>query len=262
MTIEYINSNQSIGNTVSSLNLNFQNLNDAFINLIKKTEDYLMPFVNFIKDNQSEVVFLYDILNDKKPIWDQMSTLVFKNSSNWMKPLVFLEPKIYNEQQTTYDNIKAELVEKFKTLYPMFNQNDQPIYIDNQLGMIYFYVNHTSRIIQTEDIVNSDYAECISEGIKTTVMRCNNRVLENETSCGGSIISCNGCAGNTCQEDVVVSCNYPDNNSNRTLRYIQSKINYKLNDIAEKTIGVIFLRVKNCSWEFEKIQIGDVYLKT
>jgi hypothetical protein len=244
-----------IGDSLSAININFDVIDQKIKTINFNTEKFLIPYVNFFKQNQKRLTFMEDIFYDKKSNWDSMVTIVTTNSAKWIKPIVFIDPTIYKFNDSNTQTTKNRVIDNFKKFFPVFkdNSNTIPNYLENQKGVIYYYVNNITNTTRIEDTVNSDFANCVSQGTKTTILNCQNTSNSNSTYCNGVQTTCLGCAGTPCQQQVSVTCVYPETKTTTTNRYIQAIIRSNFEDIAEKEIKTIFLTIKNCEWTIERI---------
>jgi hypothetical protein len=163
-----------IGDSLSAININFEVLDNTIENLNINTEKFLNPYVNFFKQNEKKLTYLINVLYDKKPNWDRMVSIVELNSAKWIKPIVFIDPNVYKFPDSNLNSTIDYIVDTFKSLYPILN-NNIPSYIENQKAIIYYYVNHVHNKIILNDTVNSNIANCVSEGTKTAIVNCQNK---------------------------------------------------------------------------------------
>jgi hypothetical protein len=244
-----------IGDSLSAVNINFDILDSSLSKLNINTEKFLMPYSNFFKDNKKRLDFIEDVFYDKKPNWDFMVSFVSANSSKLIKPIVFIDPNIYKYPESNLKSTVDYVVEKFRIIHPLFTDSTstKPNYIENQKAIVYYYVNHIQNKIKINDTVNSDFANCVSQGTKTAILNCQNQTTSQKTYCNGKELTCLGCAGTPCQQEVSVTCVYPETKTSTTNRYIQAIIKSNFDDISEKEIKTIFLKIKNCDWVIERI---------
>ena len=245
---------ENIGDSLSSININFDVIDSSLQKLNINTDKFLIPYINFFKQNEKKLTGLIDILYDKKPNWDIMSSYVTTNSAKWIKPIVFIDSNIYRFPESNLKATTDFVIETFRSIYPVFtDSSNEPNYIENQKAVIYYYVNHIHKKTIMEDMTNSDFANCVSQGTKTAILTCQDKVNFDKTYCDGKELTCLGCGGTPCQQSVSVTCVYPETKTTTTNRYIQAIIRSNFEDIAEKEIKTIFLKIKDCNWVIERI---------
>jgi len=244
-----------VGDSLSAININFDVIDSTLQKLNIDTNKFLIPYSNFFKQNQKIIKSITDVFYDRKPLWDSMVTIVSTNSAKWIKPIVFISSNVYRFPESNDQSTINSVINQFKSVYPMFesSSSQRPNYIENQKAVVYYYVNHISNKLTINDTINSDIANCVSQGTKTTVINCQNQRLNSTTTCNGSEVSCLGCEGTPCQQEVSVTCLYPETKTTTTNRYIQAIIRSNFEDISEKEIKTIFLTVKDCDWVIERI---------
>jgi hypothetical protein len=244
-----------IGDSLSAININFDIIDSTIKNINFNTDKFLIPYVNFFKENQKRLKFMEDVFYDKKSNWDSMVSFVTINSAKWIKPIVFVDPNVYKFSDSSLQTTINSIVNNFKTFHPVFKDDNKtiPNYIENQKAVVYYYVNNINNTIKLEDVVNSDFANCVSQGTKSIILNCQNTMKNTSTFCNGVETTCSGCAGTPCQQQVSVTCVYPETKTTTTNRYIQAIIRSNFEDIAEKEIKTIFLTMKNCEWAIERI---------
>lgn len=244
-----------IGDSLSAININFDVIDSTIKQINFNTEKFLIPYVNFFRENHKKIKFIEDVFYDKSSNWESMVTFVTTNSAKWIRPIVFVDKEIYKFEDSNTQTTINKVLNNFRTFFPVFKDTNStiPNYIENQKAIIYYYVNQINNRIKIEDVVNSDFANCVSQGTKTVILNCQNTTNNTKTFCNGTEMTCLGCGGSPCQQQVSVTCLYPETKSTTTNRYIQAIIKSNFEDIAEKEIKTIFLTMKNCEWTIERI---------
>lgn len=244
-----------IGDSLSAININFDVIDNTLKQINFNTDKFLIPYRNFFKENHEKLKFIEYVFYDKKSNWESMVSFVTTNSAKWIKPVVFIDPNVYRFPDSNLQTTIDKVVNNFKTFFPVFKDRSGtiPNYIENQKAIVYYYVNQITNTTKIEDVVNSDFANCVSQGAKSVVLNCQNTVNGTKTFCNGVETTCLGCGGTPCQQQVSVTCLYPETKSTTTNRYIQAIIRSNFEDIAEREIKTIFLTMKNCEWVIERV---------
>ena len=249
ITLTNILSSDCIGNSLSSLNDNFQRA-DTFLYYMNLSAYQLFePLMNFWVLNKDSLKSLITTVQQNSAKWESLISLVSINSSKWINPVVYIHPVMQSFPITPVS--LSYIVSSFKKLYPILpSLSGNPYFVENQKAILYYYTYATKDPINDNFIINSNYANCVSEGVKSASIWCQDS-SGGTTSCDGDDASCSGCA-RSCSVGVTVSCIYPETKTARTNRFIRAKINNVFLDRYEKELRSLVYTVKNCEWVFER----------
>lgn len=245
-------SSEDIGNSLSSINLNFLEIDNFTYSLNLSAFVLFEPLMNFYVNHKDEFKSLITTVQTFSANWDTVKNLVSTNSAKWIKPIVYIHPAPLSFP--AYLSSVNLLLSSFNSIYPILNVDlSPPNYVENQKAFIYYYTQSIKDVLNENFTVNSaEVAHCVAEDSRTGCVTCRNHVGRSSTSCRGEQQSCGGCAGSSCQSCATVFCRYPETRTNRTNRYIQATINSSFQDVYERELKGMVYVVKNCSWTFER----------
>lgn len=249
ITLTSILSADCIGNSLSSLNNNFQNIDNFLYYTNLSANQIFKPLMNFWVSNKNSLNSLVTTVQQNSAKWNSLVSLVSVNSSKWIKPIVHIQPymRSFPITNTTLEYIVAD----FKNLYPILPSiSGNPYFIENQKAIIYYYTYSVKDVINDNFIINSNLAPCVSQSGKSASIWCQD-TSNGSTKCRGSKASCSGCAKG-CSVSVSVECKYPETNSSSTNRFIRAKITNIFSDRYERELKAIIYTVRNCEWVFER----------
>ena len=124
MNIYDISSNDSIGNSLSSVNLNYLELEKGTLYLIASSQnywspmkDYYLSFQKFLKDSTT-------IVQNYSANWINTTTIVQNYSATWIKPITIFYPSVIYKDTKIEDILNSLL--KWVTVYfpPYFKKTD------------------------------------------------------------------------------------------------------------------------------------------
>ena len=176
-----IPSTDFIGNTLSSMNVNYSNLEYWTSSILTSSQNFYDPLVNFYlfygdfwKDS---INFAYSI--DAPNRLSSFYTNVETNSSVWVDPLVFFYPQINlsttQNKQNSITNVVSWMNEKFPVLT---NNTNKPNYLENTIAIVYvMFYTEVTRVPQETVIIQQD-VPCSTNDISVTVT-CRQRFTGN-----------------------------------------------------------------------------------
>lgn len=244
----------NIGNTLSTINLNYSNLETWTNSILLSSKKYYEPLVNFYlfygdfwKDS---IDFAYSI--DAPNRLSSFYTNVEVNSSLWVDPMIFFYPQILPENQknnTTITNVQNWINEKF----PVTTTNQtKPNYLEDTTAVIYVMFYSDNLRVPQETVVRTQNVGCNTNDVSVTV-RCKSYWGGANVSCGASGNVCAAISPSSCTNTKTAKCLY-ENNQPSITRTGTANINIFFNDRSETNdFYAIKLIVKNCAWQFEKL---------
>ena len=249
ITLTNILSSDCIGNSLSSLNINFQKVDTFLYYMNLSAYQLFLPLMDFWGLHKDSLNSLITTVQQNSAKWESLVSLVSLNSAKWITPIVYIHPII--QEFPISANSLNYVVSAFKNLYPILPPvSGNPHFIENQKAILYYYTYTTKDLIYDNFIRDSSYAYCVSEGVKTASIWCQDS-SGGTAACMGSQQSCNGCAQG-CSVSVTVACNYPETGTSTTNRFIRAKIYNIFSDRYEKELKSLVYTVKNCEWVFER----------
>lgn len=249
-----IPSTDFIGNTLSSMNLNYSNMEYWTNSIITSSQKFYEPLVNFYlfygdfwKDS---INFAYSI--DAPNRLSSFYTNVETNSSLWIDPFVFFYPQINLSNTLNKQNSVTNVVNWMNEKFPVLTSNNSnPNYIEKTVAIVYvmFYTENTR--VPRETVVIEQQVPCSTNDVTVTVT-CR-QYYSGNVSCGASSNVCGEISPRVCSNTKTATCNFENNLKSITRKGI-ANIDIFFNDRSEDSlIQTIKLVVKNCTWQFEKL---------
>jgi hypothetical protein len=218
MSVYYtINPQDTIGNSLSSVNINYYNLElDTFT--VKTSADklwtpmleYYLTFNKFLKDTTS-------IVQRNSSLLISTATTVESNSSGWIKPITIFYPSLFPSNYPT-NSIVETISSWVESYFPVINPTKYVIddttgntieipptktnYVENQMAIIYAHTwQYGTSISENQFIL--DYTLCTTAD-KTICSYCTDRYYgyvycsNGNFNCGGQAFSCQKCQTLSC----------------------------------------------------------------
>ena len=244
----------NIGNTLSSININYSNMEYWTNSILLSSKKYYEPLVNFYlfygefwKDS---IDFAYSI--DAPNRLTSFYTGVEVNSALWVDPMVFFYPQILPESQkneTTITTIQNWVNQKF----PVTTANQsKPNYLENTTAVIYVMFYSELLRVPQENVVIKQNVPCSTNDVSVTVT-CRSTWGGAHVTCGASGNVCATISPTICTNTKTANCLF-ENNQQSITRSGTANINIFFNDRSETNdFYAVKLIVNNCAWQFEKL---------
>lgn len=247
-TFYNITTASSIGDTLSSVNLNYFNLDEWITNIQLSAQNVWIPLMNFYKDINIDLKTNLSIGQTNKAKWDTLSTVVETNSAKWIEPLVVVYPNVLTINDLNSDNsIKTikynEITNWFNTNFPVISGNSS-LYVQNQKAYVYVLKQEYGNRINLIRLLQNN-GSCRTEDI-IVCARCENHYF-------GSVYCDNGdfhCGGSTaCTQCGTLNCYYDQTGTDFYNPIIQAFLNINYQDIHESSdIDCLKFEIQNCQW--------------
>lgn len=262
-TFKKILNSESIGDTLSTVNLNYSNLSNWVIDFQTNYSNLWKPLFDYYNSNSDIFNQTVSLTQTYSSDWDSYQTTVQANSSKWLQPFTIFYPNIL---QDPFDEINylSIITDWLSTNFPVKNSDNTSNYVENQQAIISCYTFLTSAKIDLyKDMV--DYTDCNTKNGRACA-RCETIITGNPVYCFEGTFDCN-------YSSVIRNCNksncyytfppyYPlDSNKNQntllssaTARSkIEAQINMNFTDRWEApNITTISFKVVDCDWFFDK----------
>jgi hypothetical protein len=256
-TFTLLTSSDSIGDTLSAINQNYNNLENWITNIQLSADNFWKPFAEFYKGFTIELKPNIKKSNDSLDKWKSVSSTVETNSAKWIEPLIFYYPYIINTNEQTTINVngvvsttitQSKLTEITRWLninFPVI-ENNIISYVENQELVLHLFLK-TVRVdfdrYQVSDSTICSTSDTIASG------PCTIRLSGNVSGCNKSSYNCGG--SHTCTISQRVGCTFPNGAKNNS-RSITANLNYSFNDEHEQEdILRLSFTVSNCSWVYK-----------
>ena len=108
-----------IGNSLSSINLNYSNINDWINNVQTNYENKIKPLMDFYNTYINDMRDVISLVNTTSSSWNDFKTTVQNNSSFWIQPMSIIYPKILKDPFV--DSYLTEITSWVNENYPTQN---------------------------------------------------------------------------------------------------------------------------------------------
>jgi len=277
-----INSSETIGDSLTSVNLNYINLQNWISEIQTQYDNNWKPIIDFYNSNITDYKNILSLANQLSSNWDNFATTIETNSAKWLQPITIFYPYILNAPylDSYTENIKTWLTAN----YPILGN-----FVENQKFIINIYTKRNGADSKT--FINyretlTDYTICYTYDFRICA-NCKTVAFGPTIYCANTHFDCD--AEWTCQKCKDIHCSYikppyiPLEESflaTNELRYvsalstidkqihvsdtevdeshfakgqIQADISMTYQDEWESDIVTsIVFKVKNCAWQFEK----------
>jgi hypothetical protein len=244
-TLYQLLSTDSIGDSLSAVNINYENLDEWTTSIQMSATNYWEPLVNFYENVISNWNTNASYLSSNKLNWDNMIVTVENNMSKWVTPLVVMYPNILNSGDLNH-NISI-ITKWLNTNSPCISS--QTVYVENQKA----YVYALSSVNQTVNLINHQitYGHCQTTKQIKVCASCKTKFFGTALCSNGDMI-CDG-GFSTCNECGEVNCQYPQTGTYIYNPAIEAYLtcNYTDSYESEKVVCLNYV-VSNCEWVFVK----------
>ena len=204
--IIYIQSTSSIGDSLSSINLNYETLDLLTKEISQRANDYLTPVVNYYKDFKKTLKEITTISQTYSSILFNACTIVETNSAGWLKPITIFFPSIFN-----IDISKNDIVNSLQTwasnYFPEITLKDGMSinnYVENQKLIVYAHRWEYGTYINENQLL-TDYTLCQTAS-KAITINCKN-FYTGFVYCSNGNFNCVG-SSSSCTQSKNVKCSY------------------------------------------------------
>jgi hypothetical protein len=241
----------SIGDSLSAVNQNYNALDQLVSNIQFSAINYWIPMANYYEERKD--FWKQQAKDVAKNIdnWRVGSTVFETNSSRWITPMVAWYPCLleYEAIQKT----PSLPIESFKNWlnsnYPVLASKNIPNYLDGQRCIVYaISYSQDTPTIQKYDLF--DTTTCRTKD-QTACASCS-KSYRGRASCDNGDFDCNGTNnGKVCQS---MKCYFIGENGKQTPTKTMSihaaiEIDYENKYEATDLVVAVFV-VKNCEWQF------------
>jgi len=251
----------SIGDSLSTVNLNYETL-DTWIGSVQLSAQNLWkPLVEYYQvksilfKNAAAIGTLW------KPSWDNCVTQVQINSAKWLEPVVVFYPVVLTgtdlavegfvtsrsiEQATVAPTTEKKIT---KWLNDNFSANSglggSTAYIENQIAYVYALKQESSTPISTVRLLQ-DTGACSTNDVTITTY-CTNH-YSGYVYCSNGDFNCNG-QSNGCNQSATCPCSYPQTGTHYYNPVIRAYLNFNYsNNYESSNISCLVYIMQNCKW--------------
>lgn len=275
-TLTNISPLDTIGNNLSSLNLNYQKLEYRTNNIINSSLQIFEPLIEYYNfySNFWKNTIDYSFAIDAPDRLNKFKTLVQTNSSLWLSPISIFYPKIPLYSTASFSNEINQATNWFKINFPIFTSENStiPLYPEGTKAFLScMFYRETVKVNANDTEIENVNCETFD---RSTQVNCVYNFLRN-VYCGGTEV-CSRYNGRKIATTFNLRCTYE--NGNRTFNHIaipfirnfaqinnfpaRSKITrqgiarvdaYFKDRSEHNDLFCVLLEVKNCEWRFVKI---------
>jgi hypothetical protein len=247
-----INANDTIGNNLSALNLNYEKLEYRTNNIITSSIQIFEPLIeyyNFFNSSWKATIDYSYAINAPQRL-QTFQTLVQNTSSSWSNPISIIYPKIPRYSSSTFSTEINNAINWFKKTFPIFTTSDpsRPLYVEGTKAFLSCMFHDVSvKVNQTNQAINT--ANCRSFD-RSAAVRCIYTYIR-DVFCAGTEV-CSRYNGSATRTTYTLRCRY-ENGTNAINRRGTATIKSFFRDRREHdNLYCVLLEVKNCQWNFIK----------
>jgi hypothetical protein len=250
-TLLPILSSDTIGDSLSSVNLNYLNLDEYITNTVQFSADNIwVPLRNFYQLMKSELANTYQIAVQGKQYWDSCQTTVSQNSAKWIAPLVvvYANPIHLQFDNTIAQNTVTSITDWFNLNFPASDSKGNVLYVQNQLAYVYLIVQQQTTNYSPLQLFY-DSTQCVTADIDlqfnctttfTGVAVCSN----GNKGCGGSA---------NCTQSSHTRCVYGQSGYETYIPYIEATLDTTYTDTHESpNMPCLVFSMQSCNWVYTK----------
>lgn len=250
-TIYQITTADSIGNTLSSINQNYENLDLILTNIQASAINYWIPMANFYEQKKEEWKESAREVKVSYQNWVEATTIFEENSSKWLQPLIVWYPCIfeYNLIEQNPAEVQLRILNWLNLTYPVLSNTVKPNYVENQ-QMVVYSLNYSqdTPTKETLELMDGTLCKTTNQTICTYCSKCYHGGIVN---CDHGGFVCGGCTN--CMKCETMNC-YFDNNLQQKSSQIAASITIQYQNKYEKPeMNAFIFMVKNCEWQFQEI---------
>lgn len=250
-TIFQITTAESIGNTLSSLNQNYETLDIILTNIQMSAINYWIPMAQIYSAKKEEWKTASKEIKNSFPVWEQASTVFESNSSKWITPLIVWYPCIFDYElvQKNPVEIQNRLLSWINLNYPIFSKNPKPNYTELQKIIIYS-LNYSQDIPTKETYDLMDATLCTTKDQKVCAY-CSKCYYGGSVNCSNGGFTCGNCSN--CSKCEVMNCFFDNNLQEKSSTIASSVVIEYQNKYEQPEINAHVFTVIDCEWVFESL---------
>ncbi len=260
LKLNLISKNQTIGNSLSTINDNFDQLDKNLKVLYDKTDERINPFMLYLDQVESIWTKAYDIARKNYLLWNSAASCVETNRNKWITPLVLFYPNKISETQNisisvlSNEQIRDQVLTWLKRYWPISPNNPSgPSSLAGQIAIVYCLKYKQTSPINYKNIKQYSATTCSVADVRACaacVSDCWGWVRSCVfMNCGPKTVSCDS----NCQ---TVDCRYTINGGNSKTssheRFVQSLSNFNFISKYETRLQAIQFSVQNCDWVYDR----------
>lgn len=251
-TFTNIPSSYSIGNSLSSVNENYLNLDKWTTDISLSAQQLWEPLLSFYNANKTEWEQVVSLTQQYSAKWLNTTTIVENNSAKWTQPISIFYPEIFPNPFTSENLLSA--TNFLNTTFPVGDPKkvNKPNYIEGQTFIIYCYTYTLNQNVINSQTTLRDSTIC-STNPRDVCLTCTN-IYTGVAPCNGGNFYCST-GPNSCVRCASIGCRYtnpPYSGSGSSVSAaIQANVYTQYSERFENTnVTAIMFIVQNCEWRF------------
>jgi hypothetical protein len=253
-TFNKLISTDYIGNSLNSVNLNYDSLDLWTNNIILSSEQYYEPMKNFYlfyRDFWKDTIN-YSIEINAIPRLTSFQTNVLENSAKWISPIVLYYPLITENNIQNLQNLKQNALEWMNNTYPVSSIGNANL-VENTIGLVYCLLYEEKTRIDTT-FTKISTTRCTTNNSSATV-QCWIAYLNN-IGCYGDRNVCanfsrtiaNHPNSPSCENIFTIECDYENGQKQIDRNGIVNINSYFLDRYEKDEFYLLKMIVKSCNW--------------
>jgi hypothetical protein len=245
-----ISTSHSIGDSLSTVNLNYDNLDNWVTSIQLSAQNFWKPLVNFYQVKGKLFKSAAAVGTLWKPSWDNCVTQITVNSSKWLEPTIIFYPTVLTStdllpNQNINTNTQTKITTWLNTNFASTSKGSTPLYIQNQKAYVYILKQESATPINTVRLLQ-DTGSCSTNDVTVTTY-CTNK-YSGYVYCSNGDFNCDG-QSNGCNQSATCPCRYPQTNAYTYNPIIQAYLNFNYTNTYESSnIECLVFEMQNCSW--------------
>lgn len=264
-TLSAIQSTETIGDSLSTVNQNYNNLSQWVIDIQTLNNTKFLPLYEFYIKYSNRMDRILSNIQSVSAEWNSFQTTVQTNSAKWLQPLSIWYPNLIPAPFT--DNSLIVIKSWLDTAFPIRNSDNSVNYVDGQQFIVSCYTFRSEQKIN-QNIFLRDHTICTTSNT-TIYAYCTDTWQHRSITCKKGAFSCAYTRG--CRQGKTSDCFYltpyytnladtipigtVNRNANRAygIGKIEANVSARYTDRFESTlIRTISYRVVNCNWTFDR----------
>lgn len=244
-------SSESIGNTLSSLNSNYETMDVILTNIQTSAINLWLPMMKIYESKKNDWKTAAKEIKNKFPEWEYASTTFEENSAKWLTPIISWYPCIleYKLTQQNPSEVQEKKISWLNTQFPILNKSGSPNYVETQKIIVYS-LNYSQDIPTKEVFELFDGTMCTTSDQKVCSY-CSKCYHGGGIQCNNGGFTCGGCSN--CSVCETVDCFFDNGLTEKSSQIAASlTINYQ-NKYEQPEINAFVFKVEDCKWVFDSV---------
>lgn len=183
ITIQNIPDTDSIGDSLSALNMNFSALDAALQELQDKTVKFTYLYENYLNSKFDNLLKAATDIDNKSALWSQAAAIVAANKLKWIRPLSLMYPCIIDDPSfRATPEIRDEVTTWINTQFPISNIDSSVNYVEGQKAYVAITFKEHRLNPNKTDIVLFDNIQTIVYVVKECVWSVDNYLVGSDST--------------------------------------------------------------------------------